>query len=108
MASPWVFIATSTTLLRAANANRLAAIKGRPGAKAGPSIAQLNTISEAVKARRLPTRGTMRPPSWRPRTAPASNPRRAIANWPSLKSRPPLMAGTREAKVANMIPVTEK
>src|SRR3712207_8317911 len=67
-ATPWAFIATSATLLRAANANRLAASKARRGARAGPNSTPENTTSETSRARRIPVRGTTRPPSWRPRT----------------------------------------
>jgi hypothetical protein len=105
-ATPWAFIATSTTLFRAANAKRLAPSNRRLGAKAGPNSAAENASSEPIKALRLPVRGTTRPPSWRPRTAPASKPRRAIANCPSL--RPSLMAGTREAQLAEITPVSRK
>ena len=107
-ATPWAFIATSTTLLSTANENRLAASTSRLGARAGPNSVPENMSSEAVRALRLPVRGTTRPPSWRPRTAPASKPRRAIANCPSLRPRPSLMAGTREAQLAEMTPVSRK
>ena len=107
-ATPWAFIATSTTLLSTANENRLTASSRRLGARAGPNSAQENASSEANKALRLPVRGTTRPPSWRPRTAPASKPRRAMANCPSLRPKPSLMAGTREAQLADITPVIRK
>src|SRR5215216_1428826 len=101
-------MATSTTLLSTANENRLSASTSRLGARAGPSSAQENASRETVRALRLPVRGTTRPPSWRPRMAPASKPRRAIANCPSLRPRPSLMAGTREAQLADITPVSRK
>jgi hypothetical protein len=61
---------------------------------------------DGTRALRLPVRGTTRPPSCRPRTAPASRPRRATPNSPS--PRPSLMAATREAQVADTIPVSRK
>jgi hypothetical protein len=94
--------------LRMAKTNRLAASASRLGAKAGPNSAQANTTSEAVKTLRLPTRGTTRPPSWSPMMAPPSRPRSAMANCPSLRPRPSLMAGTREAQVAVTTPVSKK
>src|SRR5215217_8224116 len=107
-ATPCAFIATSTTLFRTANDSRLAASTRRLGAKAGPNSAPENASSEPIEALRLPVRGTTRPPSWRPRTAPASKPRRAIVNCPSLRPKPSLMAGTREAQLADMTPVSRK